>query len=79
MLEVKNGAKYKVDLISNLTIPEIVVEGVVEGVLDFGKVLCGQRKIITLRFLNLKQIPCEWSLNLKQPVSIGPGDKDKDN
>lgn len=58
VLEVKNGAKYKVELISNLTIPEIVVEGVVDSVLDFGKVLCGQRKAITLRFLNLKEIPC---------------------
>lgn len=54
VLEVKYGSKYKVDLISNLTIPEIVVEGVNEGVLDFAKVLCGQRKTITLRFLNLK-------------------------
>ncbi len=54
VLEVKYGSKYKVDLISNLTIPEIVVEGVNEGVLDFSKVLCGQRKTITLRFLNLK-------------------------
>lgn len=54
VLEVKNGAKYKVQLVSNLTIPQIVVEGVVDGVLDFNKVLCGQRKAITLRFLNLK-------------------------
>ena len=54
-LEVKNGAKYKLELSSNLTIPDIVVDGVSEGgIYDFGKVLCGQRKIITLRFLNLK-------------------------
>lgn len=51
---MKNGAKYRVELISNLTIPEIVVEGVTDGILDFGKVLCGQRKTVTLRFLNLK-------------------------
>lgn len=77
VLEVKNGAKYKLDLISNLTIPEIVVDGVTEGVLDFGKTLCGQRKIITLRFLNLKEIPCDWALNLKEPM-VGGHDKDKD-
>lgn len=64
-LEVKNGAKYKLELTSNLTIPEIVVEGMNEGILDFGKVLCGQRKTITLRFLNLKEIPCDWALNLR--------------
>lgn len=50
---------------SNLTIPDIVVDGAAEGLVDFGKVLCGQRKIITLRFLNLKEIPCDWSLNLR--------------
>lgn len=75
---MKNGAKYKLELVSNLTIPDIVVDGLSDGLVDFGKVLCGQRKTITLRFLNLKEIPCDWSLNLREPISIGH-DKDKDN
>ena len=54
VLDVKNGAKYKLELVSNLTIPDIVVDGLTDGLVDFGKVLCGQRKTITLRFLNLK-------------------------
>jgi len=44
-------------------------------VVDFSKVLCGQRKAITLRFLNQKEVPCDWSLTLKEPV----GKPDKDN
>lgn len=51
---MKNGAKYKLELVSNLTVPEIQIDSNPEGVVDFGKVLCGQRKIVTLRFLNLK-------------------------
>ncbi len=64
-LDIKNGSKHKLELVSNLTIPQISVDGWNEGVVDFGKVLCGQRKTITLRFLNLKEIPCDWSLNLR--------------
>ena len=61
-----------------MTIPDIVVDGANEGVVDFGKVLCGQRKIITLRFLNLKEIPCDWGLNLREPI-VAAHDKDKDS
>jgi hydrocephalus-inducing protein len=68
VLEVKNGAKYKIDLLSNLTVPEIQIDSNPEGIVDFGKVLCGQRKIVTLRFLNLKEISCDWALNLRDPV-----------
>lgn len=65
VLEIKGGAKYKLDLICNLTMPEIVIDGNPEGVVDFGRVLCGVRKTITLRFLNLKEVNCDWSLYLK--------------
>ncbi len=54
VLDIKNGAKYKLELLSNLTVPEIQIDSNPEGLIDFGRVLCGQRKIITLRFLNLK-------------------------
>lgn len=36
-----------------------------EDIIDFGKVLCGQRKTFYLRFLNEKEIPCTWSLNTR--------------
>lgn len=68
ILEVKNGAKYKIELTSNLTVPEIQIDANPEGIVDFAKVLCGQRKIVTLRFLNLKEISCDWALNLRDPV-----------
>jgi hypothetical protein len=51
-IEVKNGAQYKLDLITNLTIPDVTVEGNPENAVDFGKVLCGQRKTVFLRLLN---------------------------
>ena len=68
-VEVKNGAQYKMDLITNLTIPDITIEGNPENAVDFGKVLCGQRKTIFLRLLNEKEIPCEWSLNLRDGLT----------
>ncbi len=68
IMEIKNGAKYRLELLANLTVPEIVVDANPDGLVDFAKVLCGQRKIITLRFLNLKEISCDWALNLRDPV-----------
>ncbi len=54
ILEVKNGAKYKLEILSNLTVPEIIIDSNPEAIVDFQKVLCGQRKTITLRLLNEK-------------------------
>lgn len=75
VLEVKNGAKYKLDILSNLTVPEIIIDGNLEAIVDFAKVLCGQRKTITLRFLNEKEVNCDWALNIREPL----GKNDKDN
>lgn len=33
-----------------------------DDIVDFGKVLCGQRKIIYVRLVNDKEIPCDWKL-----------------
>lgn len=40
-IEIKNGAKYNLELLSNITIPEITLENAVDDWVDFGKVLCG--------------------------------------
>jgi hypothetical protein len=37
-IEVKRGAKYYLELIANITIPQIVIENVVDSI-DFGRVL----------------------------------------
>lgn len=75
VLEVKNGAKYKLEIMSNLTVPQIIIDGNPDAIVDFQKVLCGQRKTITLRFLNLKEVNCDWALTLREPV----GKPDKEN
>lgn len=48
-IELRNGGKYMLVLIANITIPDIIIENFDE-VLDFGKVLVGQRKTVYLRF-----------------------------
>ena len=40
-MELKNGAKYSLELTSNITIPEIILENITDESVDFGKVLCG--------------------------------------
>lgn len=68
-LEVKHGARYNLELIANITIPEIAMENVEDWV-DFGKVLCGQRKTFFVRFVNDKEIACDWSMNTRQDVAM---------
>jgi hydrocephalus-inducing protein len=66
-IEVKNGARYNLELIANITIPEIMIEKFGE-ILDFGKVICGQRKTVFVRFVNDKEIACEWSQNMRSDM-----------
>lgn len=40
-IEIKKGSKYYIELLANITIPQIVIENVTEGGIDFGKVLVG--------------------------------------
>jgi hypothetical protein len=63
-LEIKNGARYNLLFIANITIPEIVLENV-KDVVSFGKVLCGQRKTFYVRIINEKEISCEWNLSTR--------------
>ena len=60
-MEIKNGAKYMLTLMANITIPEIIIENI-DDCVDFGRVLCGQRKTIYVRLYNEKEISCEWTL-----------------
>lgn len=40
-LELKKGPKFHLELMANITIPQIVVENSPDGLIDFGKVLIG--------------------------------------
>ena len=42
-VDVRNGPPYSLELLCNITIPELIVEGITDNVVNFGKVLCGQR------------------------------------
>lgn len=74
-LEIKNGAKYQIELLANITIPEIIMENVVDDCVNFRKVLCGQRKTVYVRLINEKEIDCEWNLSVKSDLA---GDKKKE-
>jgi len=74
-IDVKHGPRYMLQLLANITIPEITIENEQE-VFDFGRVLIGQRKTLYLRFINEKEVPCIW--NLSDRKDITGGDKDKE-
>ena len=62
-IEIKNGPKYNLELRANITIPEITIENLNTDLIDFQNVIIGQRKTVFIRFVNNKEITCEWSLN----------------
>ncbi|CAD8206755.1 unnamed protein product [Paramecium octaurelia] len=68
-IELKKGPKFHLELVANITIPQIVIENSADGQIDFGKVLIGQKKIIFLRFVNDKEIDCEWSQSTRQELT----------
>ncbi len=68
-MEVKNGPKYQLELVHNLTFPEISIE---TEQLDFGRVLVNQRKTVFLRFSNDKEVDCNWEIK-KQ--GLNPSEK----
>jgi hypothetical protein len=53
------------------------MENVRDECVDFGRVLCGQRKTFYVRLVNEKEIDCEWSLNSTRDAVPG-GDKKKE-
>ena len=67
-IDVKGGPRYHVDVLSNITIPEITIPS---DIIDFEKVIIGQRKTIFVRFENNKEVSCDWSLSTRtELVSI---------
>ncbi|CAD7931174.1 unnamed protein product [Amoebophrya sp. A25] len=65
-IPVKNGPQYEVHLKAFFVLPEIVVSS--ENI-DFGRVLVGQKKIVTISIKNKKPVPIEWSW--KTPKASG--------
>jgi len=76
-IDVKYGPSYNINFTANLTIPELhtyipqpdgeVVENFDQ--LDFGRVIVGTRKTITVRFENKKEVPIEWWYYFKPEIA----------
>ena len=58
-VEIENGPKYMIEIHTNVTVPEI---GFSDLNVDFGQVICGQKKIITLRIANDEDVECVWNI-----------------
>jgi hydrocephalus-inducing protein len=71
-IEVKNGPKYNLMVMANLTVPEIFVEN---KNIDFGKVIVGQRKTIFMKFENNKEVVCDWNVSTRAEL-VGPSEKE---
>jgi hydrocephalus-inducing protein len=57
IIPIKDGPSYEVKLISNFVLPDLVLS---PEVVDFGRVLVGQRKRVTVRLKNEKAVPVDW-------------------
>jgi hydrocephalus-inducing protein len=58
-VEIENGPKYLIEIRANVTVPEIAFSDLE---VNFDKVVCGQKKIITLRIVNDKDVDCIWTI-----------------
>lgn len=72
-IDIKNGPKYTIEFIANLTIPELAL---CPGDIDFERVCINTRKTIKIRLENNKEVPCDWSFSQKaerDPSSLTGG------
>ena len=71
-IDVKNGPRYNLDVLVNVTIPEITID---TDVIDFEKVIIGQKKTIFVRFENRREVTCDWSLSTRSDL-VSSNDKE---
>ena len=62
-VEIDNGPKYIIEIRANVTVPELDFSS---KEINFDKVICGQKKIITLRISNDREVECNWSIIQKK-------------
>ena len=73
-IEVKNGPKLNLEVIANITVPNIKCDN--ENV-DFGKVFVGQKKTIFLRFENEGPVIVDWRLSTRADLASNEKDGSK--
>lgn len=57
-LPVKGGPNYKIQLTADFVLPDLVLS---TETIDFGRLLVGQRKRVTIELKNVKAVPVEWA------------------
>ena len=65
-IDIKNGPKYTIEFIANVTIPELTLY---PETLDFDHVCINTRKTVKIRLENNKEVPCDWSFSQKAEPS----------
>ena len=66
-IKLKEGGKYFLELDANINIPDLRLS---TQIVDFQDILVGTQKIITIRLVNEKIIPCTWyASNGTQPMT----------
>eukprot|EP00397_Hematodinium_sp_SG-2012_P000030 GEMP01000030.1.p1 GENE.GEMP01000030.1~~GEMP01000030.1.p1 ORF type:complete len:4608 (+),score=1069.56 GEMP01000030.1:10-13833(+) len=57
-LPIKGGCNYTVNLVATFVLPDLTLSS---DAIDFGRVIVGQRKRITMQLNNTKSVPVEWT------------------
>lgn len=70
-IDIKNGPKYTIEFVANLTIPELTLS---QEVLDFERVCINTRKTVKIRLENNKEVPCDWQFSQREAREVAvPG------
>ncbi|CAK0813854.1 unnamed protein product, partial [Prorocentrum cordatum] len=55
---IRGGPLYKISMVANFVLPDFLISS---GSVDFGRVLVGTQKRVTLEFRNHKTVAVDWS------------------
>ena len=61
-VQVKGGNSYSIVLRANVVTPEIELSS---EKLDYGRIIVGQCKVLTVQLHNVRDVPCEWQAGSK--------------
>ena len=71
-IEVRGGPIYIVNFKANITAPELTYS---QPEINFGEVLVGHRKTVTIRLENRKKVECKYNFNINNDLLMSSKEK----
>ncbi|KAJ3215867.1 hypothetical protein HDU67_010224 [Dinochytrium kinnereticum] len=71
-INIVGGPTTVLTLRADVTLPDLHISS---NEVDFGEVLCGQRKTVTIQLHNKNSVPCEWTTIAQEPKDASSASK----